>query len=227
MSAKETDRDSAEVRAESINVEWGMPLMIRIEGLSESIRSAVVGMERGVYLICDAPAVPGLWAKLRDHNQIIVRYVHRGAVYGFRCTLLSLMNEPFRLMVVSYPDNIEVIKLRKQDRVPCLAAASLELNGMTFKGLARDITMEGCGIAFSNTSEDRLLELTPPIEAALAIQLLGSQVKAGVEVVNIRKYHGKVIVGSLFKDPGSDALDDIRAYIATIADLGAGSPETS
>jgi c-di-GMP-binding flagellar brake protein YcgR len=184
-------------------------------------------MERGVYLICSAPSIPGLYAKLRDHNQVIVRYVHKGAVYGFRCTLLGLMNEPFRLIFLSYPDNIEVIKLRKNDRIPCMMPASVKLNGVTFKGLVRDLSMEGCGMAFSTTSEDRLSELSLPIEAALSLQILGSQITVGGEVVNVRKYHGKVILGSRFKNLSSDASNGIQTYIKTMIDLGDGSPGSS
>jgi c-di-GMP-binding flagellar brake protein YcgR len=220
MSLEEIQQDSTEARAGSVPFEWGMPLMVRIHGFPEADRSTVIGTEKGVCLICSTPAIPGLWAKLRDHDQVIVRYLHKGAVYGFRCTLVELMNGPFGLMILSYPDNIELIELRKHDRIPCMIPASIKLNGVTFKGLVRDLSMEGCGMALSTISEDRLFELSLPIEVSLCLQILGSPINVSGKVVNVGKYHGKITLGSRFKDLSSDTLNRIQTYMKTMMDLG-------
>ena len=224
MSREEKPRDGAEGQSGPITVEWGMPLMIRIKGFSESHKSTLVGMERGDYLICSMPAIPGLWAKLRDHENVIVRYVHKGTVYGFKCTLLNIMDKPFRLMVLSYPTTIETVRLRKQERIACFIPITMDIDGETLRGMVRDISMEGCGIALSNSREAGLLEVKAPAEAALSMQILGSRVHATIEVVNSRRHNNKLILGSRFKDLTADASAGIQTYIDTMAELDEGNP---
>jgi len=58
-----------------IGVEWGMQLQLRFSGFAESYKTTLVGMERGRYLICSAPLLPGLWTVLNASDQTTVRYL--------------------------------------------------------------------------------------------------------------------------------------------------------
>ena len=44
-----------------IGVEWGMRLQLRLRNFTESYWSTLVGMDRGQYLICTMPRIPGIW----------------------------------------------------------------------------------------------------------------------------------------------------------------------
>ena len=104
-----------------------MQLQLRFSGFAESYKTTLVGMERGRYLICSAPVLPGLWAVLNAPDQTTVRYLCEGVVYGFKCTLLTVLAKPFQLLVLSYPEKIETVNLRQHQRVPCLIPAKAKM----------------------------------------------------------------------------------------------------
>ncbi len=78
--------------------------MIRVDGFNESYKGRLVGMDRGHYLIFTTPRIRGIWMKVGKDNHIVVRYLHKGIVYGFKCGIISLIEEP-PLMVLSYPED--------------------------------------------------------------------------------------------------------------------------
>lgn len=207
--------------SEFITVEWGTPLMLRFEGFSESHRSVIVGMERGAYLICRTPPLPGLWAKLGNSNHVIVRYLYEGIVYGFKCTLLNIINEPFGLLILSYPENIETVKLRKHDRITCLIPATMKVDGTPLKGAIVDLSKGGCGFAASVSEEALLTEIQPGKELTISVQIPGLQGEEALKarVVNARRDGHRLIVGCLFPDSDPGSLARVHTFIETLGTL--------
>ena len=125
-----------------------MQLLLRFSGFAESYKTTLVGMERGRYLICSAPYVPGIWTVLNAADQTTVRYLCEGVVYGFKCTLLTALDKPFRLLVLSYPENIETVNLRQHQRIPCLIPAKAKV-GARPGGTAPSSTSASAAAALS------------------------------------------------------------------------------
>ena len=121
-----------------------MQLQLRFSGFAESYKTTLVGMERGRYLICSAPVLPGLWAVLNAPDQTTVRYLCEGVVYGFKCTLLTALAKPFQLLVLSYPEKIETVNLRQHQRIPCLIPAKAKMGQTGWDGALLDLSLSGC-----------------------------------------------------------------------------------
>jgi c-di-GMP-binding flagellar brake protein YcgR len=206
---------------QQITVEWGMPLQLRFEGLSDSYKSTLVGMERAQYLICSVPRIPGIWVKLHRKDRTIVRYVHKGVVYGFKSTLLGIVDEPFRLLLLSYPQDIETVRLRQYDRLPCLIPATAKLRDAQFGGAILDISLGGCCFAFSPSSEDEVSQVQPGDEIALSAQMPGvpRDLTIRMTVGSIRRQNSRISIGGSFKDLENDALTAVENYVGTMAKL--------
>lgn len=126
----------------------GTQIQVQLEGLGPS-KTSFVGMVEGEFLILKTPPIQELGTKLYEKNHVIVRYFHAGSVYGFRCTLIGLIKEPCRISILSYPETIECLNLRKHERVDCLIKASVHLAGVaeeSFRGVIYDISLGGCGL---------------------------------------------------------------------------------
>ena len=189
MVAEESPKNIGNANQRDLGVEWGMPLMIRFRGFSESHKGSLVGMDRGHYLICSVPQLRGIWTKVHQENHVVVRYLHKGVVYGFKCTLISLIEEPVPLMLLSYPEEIETVALRKHDRITCLIPATVQVDGRSCKGAIVDLSLGGCSFACPISPENELPRIESGIDAVLSFQIPGSQSERTMElgIVNVRR----------------------------------------
>jgi|WetSurMetagenome_2_1015567.scaffolds.fasta_scaffold674057_1 c-di-GMP-binding flagellar brake protein YcgR len=205
----------------TLGVEWGMSLAITLKGHSESHKATLVGMERGSYLICNAPSSrgKGIWTMMHKENFIIVRYIHNGIVYGFHCTLIAALEFPFNLLILSYPEHIETVNLRQHGRIPCLIPATIKVHDHTYKGATIDVSTGGSCFVFHLSDSDESAQVQRGDEADLSIQIPGSQneVTIKMDIVAIRTDSTKVTLGTRFKNLAPDTLNSIQNYQATAA----------
>jgi c-di-GMP-binding flagellar brake protein YcgR len=198
-----------------------MPLMIRFRGFSESYKGTLVGMDRGNYLICSVPHVKGIWVKVHKENHMIVRYIHKGVVYGFKGTLISVIEDPAPILFMYYPDDIETVRLRKHERINCLIPATVEIDGVFCEGAILDLSVGGCSFAFAVSPDDEPAEIETGKEGILSAQIPGfkNERSLKMDVVNVRREGKRIAVGTRFKDVDADILNSLQSYIAVMATL--------
>lgn len=126
----------------------GMPMNISLEGLG-MFKCSLIGMEYDQYLIVKLPPLPDIPAKLYQKNHIVVRYFHGGNAYGFRSTLIGMIKDPVRLHFLAYPDSLEHLNLRKDERYVCFIPARISKHDtggeiMDLQGFISDISAGGC-----------------------------------------------------------------------------------
>jgi hypothetical protein len=151
----------------------------------------------------------------------VVRYLYKGVVYGFKSNMISLIEEPIPLMLLSYPEEIEAVALRKHDRINCLIPATVQVDGQSYKGVILDMSLGRCSFVCTTSPESESSQVQKGVDAALSIQIPGSQSKRTVElgIVNVRREGHKITMGSQFKNLDADASNTIESYIQTMAAL--------
>jgi hypothetical protein len=204
-------------------LELGTVLQVQVKGLG-SVLSTLVGMETGLHLIIKTPPLAEIAGKLYEKNLIIVRYFYAGQVFGFHCTLLSLIKEPFRLCMLSYPTAVETINLRKHDRIYCMIPAEIKLQQGLYEGLIEDISLGGCHFEFNTIADEKYPSIKIGDEALLILNL--PEIKKTVVVnITVRTLHldsqtmklGVQFQKSTLADPDDDPLAVISDYIASLA----------
>jgi c-di-GMP-binding flagellar brake protein YcgR len=221
MVPEESPKNLGTATQKDLGVEWGMPLMIRFEGFSESYKGTLVGMDRGHYLICNIPQIRSIWVKVNKENQVVVRYLHKGVVYGFKCTVISVIGEPVPLMLVSYPEEIETVALRKNDRITCLIPATVQVDSWSCKGAILDLSLGGCSFVCTTSPESESSKVEKGVDAIVTVQIPGSPSERNVElgIVNVRREDHRITIGSQFKNLDTDAHNAIESYVQTMAAL--------
>ncbi len=136
----------------------GTTLQIKFEGLSTA-RTSLIGMNAGKFLLCETPPLADIRSKLYQKNHTTIRYICSGQVYGFRCTLLELIKSPYRLSILSYPEAVEHINLRRHERISSNIAAECTAGSRQCGGTITDISMGGCSFEFRKTDDETLSEL--------------------------------------------------------------------
>jgi len=149
----------------------GHPMQLSFEGIG-TFKSQLIGMEYGSCLIVKLPPVTDIVTKLYQKNHIVVRYLHGGNVYGFRSTLIGIIKEPLRLFILAYPDVIDSLNVRKNERYSCLISASVRTSATDpieweLYGFITDISAGGCKFECSlSDSIDR-----PSLKAGQSVEL--------------------------------------------------------
>jgi c-di-GMP-binding flagellar brake protein YcgR len=183
----------------------------------------LIGWDPGRYLIIQTPPLIDIGSKLFQKNHCIVRYLFAGQVYAFRCTLLSLIKEPYRLSILSYPEVIENVNLRQHERIPCIIAAEISVNEQLYEGIISDISAGGCSFELNKSNQRGFPQLKVQGETVIAMQLKEKE-KATVFNTIIRSIQtdkesmmvGLKFTSSIFPETDAESAKDLEAYLQTL-----------
>jgi len=204
-----------------ISIELGTQLEIEIEGVPTRIKSSLVGIEPDEYLIIKAPeaALPdSIKNKLFRGNQIVVRYLCKGTLFGFRSQLVQVTSTPIRLLFVEYPKTIEAYDLRSHERVDCFLPAKIEIKDEEKNGAILDISEGGCRCVIKSSEGEKLPSVQIGELITLSCQFPGTeseQVISG-EVKNVGMDKQKAVLGIQFHEIAPGLQNIIAQYISTV-----------
>ncbi len=125
----------------------GITFRIEIEGTEKSISCILIGIENEKYLIIRTPPqhnldnTSGLFLK---GNEIYVKYVYKGTIFGFQSKIIDQIYEPFKLLFIEYPGKIESYDFRGNKRVECYLPAFIKIADCRIEGSITDISKAGC-----------------------------------------------------------------------------------
>lgn len=128
-------------------IETGITLRIDIENGNDSISCVLIGIEEKKYLIVRTPPLHTLGKSsdlLINGNEIYVKYVYKGTIYGFHSKIIDHIYKPFKLLFIEYPERIESYDFRGNKRVECYLPAFIKISGQNIEGSINDISKAGC-----------------------------------------------------------------------------------
>ncbi|MCP4268015.1 MAG: flagellar brake protein [Candidatus Brocadiaceae bacterium] len=125
----------------------GITFRIEVEGIDESISCILIGIENEKYLIIRIPTQHNL--DIASHmfikgNEIYVKYVYKGTIFGFQSKIIDQIYEPFKLLFIEYPEKIESYDFRGNKRVECYLPAFVIVEEVRIEGCITDISKAGC-----------------------------------------------------------------------------------
>ena len=200
----------------------GTEIQIEIEGLEERFRSEVVGVDGQNYLIIKTPPALGAGRArtyLSAGDRVIVRYLYRGTVWGFRSSVLHRLVGGFNVAFISYPTEVENYDLRAAERIDARIPAVLICGDRRAEGLILDLSMTGARLFYGVGSED---PPRPDIEETVrvAAQFAGSADPCVIEaaVRNRSEDAERIVLGLEFRNLEPSATEQIRRYIRAVED---------
>lgn len=116
-----------------------------------------VGLEKNRFLLFRLDkeliplAIPG--------NRVTVKYILENLVFGFMTTVISKTIKPFPLLFLEYPQTVECLDLRHQDRAICFLPAMVYWQSQEYPGNILDISSSGCRIAVGRDAASSLAAL--------------------------------------------------------------------
>jgi hypothetical protein len=179
----------------------GMTLFIdiRLSGTAKvKANCQLVGFVQGKHLIVTTPQVDGSYINFSRANDIVVRYIIGGSVYGFRTQALHSINKPLYMTFLEYPKVIEHVSLRGAPRVQAVIPYELE-GASDSKNQILNISATG---ALMQVSEAPVLGQIMVISFTLPNGSLVYKIPCSVKRVDITS--SRTLIGISFDDTHGD-----------------------
>ncbi len=203
-------------------MEIGTTLKIQIEGTKSRMASELIGIETGEYLLIKMPSTQfmgNLSNLLYKGNSIIIRYLHKGTIFGFKSHISHVITNPAKLIFIEYPKRIESHDLRGHKRLDCYLPANVKIMDNTIAGTITDISKEGCHfiIDTEKVKVENSLILQVGNELGVSFQLPGVAKKLTVtgKQKNIKKDRESVNIGIEFDNMDIEDQERLYDFLAT------------
>jgi c-di-GMP-binding flagellar brake protein YcgR len=200
-------------------MEIGITLKIQIEGTKGRLTSELIGIEESEYLIIKMPPVQfmgNLSNVLYKGNSIIIRYMHKGTVFGFKSHIIHFITIPAKLIFIEYPKRIESHELRSHKRLDCYLPAKVKIMDNIIGVTIIDISREGCNLVIEKAKVETSLTLQVGKEISISFQLPGESKKLTVagKQKNIKKERDSVSIGIEFVDANIELQERLYNFLS-------------
>lgn len=201
-----------------LQAEIGTTLLLQLDGVESLLKSFLVGMEPGAFIVARSPKPAGIDSKLFVGNQCLVRYLCGGTVFTFQSALLGKISHPFPLVFLSYPRVISRVELRKEPRLDCYIPARLQTSTDFLNGVILDISRSGCRFQCQVEAKGN-----PPVpvmaqKVEVIINMSGEDDSVRLEGVvrNVRQEAQSLCLGLSFECKDHVALGQLERCIRTL-----------
>ena len=93
-------------------------------------------------------------------EDVVVRYLSDGTIYGFHSTMLLSQMKPVPLFFIEYPYQVEKIELRKEKRAQCSLPSKVHCKTGVYPGIIVDLSSGGAKLDLAlDETEGSLFEL--------------------------------------------------------------------
>ncbi len=198
----------------------GTALKIQIEGTKTRMISELIGMDEGEYLVIKMPSVQfvgSLSNLLYKGNSIIIRYLHKGTIFGFKSYISHFITNPAKLIFIEYPKRIESHDLRAHKRLDCYLPADVKIMDNTIGGTVTDISREGCRFVIEKAKVEGSLMLQVGNEIGISFQLPGAEKIITVTAIpkNLMKGNDNIDVGVEFSNMDIEVQEKLYDFLST------------
>lgn len=207
----------------------GTELIIEIVDLGLKIKGVLVGFEYGSYVIVRL-SPKDLVGSFRSEevleSAIIVRYLFKGSVYGFKTSIINTVSNPARMLFARYPDKIEGMNIRANQRYSCILPGLITLGDQTFDTVIVDICMEGgrCIIKKSPATDMdglyRAIDANKTAGIKLGLPGVDRPIEIKVSVRSVSKNNDRISFGASFDSMPQQDKSSLQRFISLISGAG-------
>jgi c-di-GMP-binding flagellar brake protein YcgR len=207
------------ISGESFFCPIGTQLMLRVENSDVQLKSSLVGMDRGKFLILTTPKTPDVDSLLKIEKSVKAIFLHDGTIYGFISKVLNAIGLPAPLFFLSYPATMEKHELRKSLRIDCSIPAGLHKDEKSdYAGIITDLSSGGCGITIGNAGHPLPADIKINDTLGLSCEMLGIQRDRAIQCIvkNHTQEEKKMHLGCQFDTADADILERVQSYVERV-----------
>lgn len=203
----------------------GTGLIIELVNLKQRIKSSLVGMEPGRYLIVrisEKDLIGNFRSDLVKDSPMIVRYLYNGTVYGFRSSIVNIVSVPAKLFFVTYPSKLDEFTVLSNSRHECILPALTMIGNAFVEMVILDISKQGClcMIKAADPNDDKLyggVQVNKTMD--IKVQFPGAEGKFGLmgTIRNVSKDVGKILLGVQFEKMPPELRTQLDGFLSLIS----------
>jgi c-di-GMP-binding flagellar brake protein YcgR len=210
----------AKIPGVKMSVAVGKEVVVRVPNVQQSYRGRVVGFDPYEYIIVSVRLPSKIRRELASGGQIVLKYIHKGTVYGFRAHVLDAILTPAPLIFIEYPSVIEKIELRREARSEVNIDAELHTNTAVHECLVVNLSTTGCKISARAVAKDPITATRVDDTMVVAFSLGPEEaLKLPLAVRNIKRERGILTLGTMFLDLNSEEEDAISKHLEKVKRL--------
>lgn len=203
-----------------LSIGLGKELLIEIKGMKGKYKAVMIGMDSPRYLIIRLQAASSVYKIIDKDTTLIVRYLFSGSLYGFRVKTLGSIINPFKLIFLSYPEEIETHNLREAERISCFIPATTQFAGQKIHGVITDLSTGGTKFTINTEAMELHKKISLDDTISLSFPLLGMEGNQNCKG-QIKRIDGDIdqlSIGVQFQDIDPKVISKIDEYIKSVLD---------
>ncbi|MFV0423935.1 flagellar brake protein [Oleidesulfovibrio sp.] len=203
----------------SLSIGTGTRLLLNIKGIRDNLASELVGLYPYEFLILKMPLVPGIRSKLIPGEQLTVRYMQGGSIYGFSTVIVNHILKPASLVFVEYPKFVEQLDLRQHKRIDCLLPGRLHCRHGEYRCVMVDLSSGGGKVVLEIKSSDPVKGISPGDMLILQLSLYAGKGDISISCLlkNVSQDVSRMQLGLQFRDLGKEELLQIQEYLEQVS----------
>ncbi|QWR78790.1 flagellar brake protein [Candidatus Magnetomonas plexicatena] len=211
------DKNSARSEV-NLPVELGAQIEIQIPGENVRYKAYSLGMDKGHFLLIKPLVVAKgdtFETKLTKGTQLVVRYFHEGALYGFSSEILETVQISRKVFFLKYPESVEKHNLRSTRRVECLLPAKLRADYNVIDSTVVDISTTGCKskVRASSVNDIKIFSTCTTLELKLRLPGYDDEFILNCEIKHFVKSSDVYELGILFNRLPVKVVEAIKEFV--------------
>jgi c-di-GMP-binding flagellar brake protein YcgR len=146
----------------------GEKVLLYFPGVHGKLKTEFLGVDKKKYIIVRLPE-GDTENKFHKDQQVTLRYINDSLVCGFNTTISGIIAAPYPLIFLDYPECIEILNMRNDDRVTCFIPAKIHWETKDIVGKIIDLSKGGCKIVADPFSVEWIPSIN--IETEISFQL--------------------------------------------------------
>jgi hypothetical protein len=199
-----------------LRLKIGSAIFLRLQCVGQRYEGRVVGLDPYTYFIVQVRLPQDTLTRLPQNPNAIAQVEAGGALFGFRTEVLNRVSHPAPLLFLSYPDKLERVVLRTNERLKVSVPGTIHGAFGNHDVMVVDLSMEGCCFTARSSLNNPLHAAKPGERIVLSCELTstcGSPFLAPMMLRRVNEQHGRIKIGGLFVDLAEANATVLREYL--------------
>jgi ABC-type bacteriocin/lantibiotic exporters, contain an N-terminal double-glycine peptidase domain len=216
------DRQIERLPGVHLRLKVGNPIFLRLLCVEQRYEGRVVGFDPYTYFLVQVRLPQDTLAKLPQNPNAIAQLDAGGTLFGFRTEVLNRVSQPAPLLFLSYPEKVERVVLRRNERVKVSVPGNIHGSFGDHDVMVVDLAPEGCRFTARSTLNSPLRTAKPGERVLLRCELgasCGKPFMAPVVLRRVDEQKGRISIGGQFADVAEESLAILREYVQRVQTL--------
>lgn len=197
-----------------LTIEPGSRISLKLMCTDQKYDSLLVGIRLYDYLVVEQRLSQAVQQAVLENPHVIAQHTGSGLVQGFRTSIIARTTKPAPILFLSYPETIERIVLRSDERVQVSVPGMLHGDYGDHEVMVTDLTSSGCRLSTKVDLKSPLRDLHVGDRMLVHCHLgPGQEFTAPFILRRIEEKKGLLYLGGQFIDLQQDMAEMLDNFV--------------